>query len=115
MMPCVTVWVRPKGADGEDPVADFSLVGVGEGEGVEVRGVDLDDCDIGFGVDADEFGRVNTFVGQRTSISSRSRTTWLLVRMWPCRSKMIPVPEPPGMRRQFLQLLVRYDFSELLA
>lgn len=51
-------------ADGEDGLADFDVVGVGEGEcGEGLLGVlDLDDGDVCFGVDADEGGFVGFLV-----------------------------------------------------
>jgi hypothetical protein len=44
-------------ADGEDPVADLGAVGVAELDGGQRLGrVDLDDGDVGLGVDADDLG-----------------------------------------------------------
>ena len=49
------------------------------------------------GVVPDDFGLALLAVGERDLDFFGSSTTWKFVRIWPCRSIIVPEPEPsPG-------------------
>ena len=104
-MPSVTVPVRPSGEPMATAVSPtLSLPESPERCRDQPGGVvDLDDGEVRERVGSDDLGRedpcrrcVRTSMAALAALPSRV-TTWVLVRMWPSSSRMMPEPVPPSL------------------